>query len=267
MKYSLLEKIIMLLDASMTPPKPFGIFHVVSMLLVIGACVLAVKKRHIFTEDNIPYIIFAVGAIMVVFEIYKQIVISYDATTDVWQYKWYIFPFQFCSTPIYITLLAFLFSRIRCKPVYDAMKAFLATYALIAGIVVFSVPDSVFCPTVGVNIQTMLHHGLMIVLAVILLASGTVKYEKKSLIGAFCVFMPLLIAAMIMNFVYGNGAEFDMFYLAPDSTFALAKLRELFGGFPPYPVYLIGYICLFTLGAALVLYVCYKISNKKAADR
>ena len=267
MKYSLLEKIIMLLDASMTPPKPFGIFHVVSMLLVICACVLAVKKRHIFTEKNVPFVILGVGLTMLVFEIYKQFVRSYTPATDAWLYKWYIFPFQFCSTPIYITLLAFLFSRLRLTAVYEALKTFLATYSLVAGAVVFAIPRSVFGPTVGVNIQSMLHHGLMILLAVILLASGSVKYEKKSLIGAFCVFMPLLIAAMIMNFVYGNGAEFDMFYLAPDSTFALAKLRELFGGFPPYPVYLIGYICLFTLGAALVLYVCYKISNKKAADR
>ena len=266
MEHNLLEKIIMLLDGKMNTPRAFGLFHVVSMLLVIGVCALAIRFRRKFTEKNISFIILAVGAVMLILEIYKQLVISYDATTDVWQYRWYIFPFQFCSTPIYITLLAFVASKLKSKLIYDALKAFLSTYALIAGIVVFCVPGSVFCAVIGVNIQTMVHHGLMIILAFTLLASGTVTFEKKTLLGALGVFVPLLITAMILNLAHGNGAEFDMFYLAPDSTFVLAKLRELFWGFPPYPVYLIGYVILFTIGAALVLYIGYAIKNRQKSE-
>lgn len=267
MEYTLLEKIIMLFDGKMNTPRAFGIFHIASMLLVISVCALAIRFRHKFTEKNVPYIILAVGIVMFILEIYKQLVISYDATADAWQYKWYIFPFQFCSTPIYITLLAFAASRLKNKLIYNALKAFLSTYALIAGIVVFCVPGSVFCPIIGVNIQTMVHHGLMIILAVALLSSGTVVFEKKTLIGAFSVFIPLLVTAMILNFAHGNGSEFDMFYLAPDSTFVLAKLRALFWGFPPYPVYLIGYVILFTLGASLVLYIGYKVKNRETIKK
>ena len=107
----------------------------------------------------------------------------------------------------------------------------------------------------------------MIILAVALLASGTVKPKAPSLLKAFCVFLPLLICAMIMNAVYGNGKEFDMFYLSPDSGFVLAKFREAFNGFPPYPVYVIGYVALFTLGAWLVLLVTERISRIEKNDR
>jgi uncharacterized membrane protein YwaF len=255
----------MLLDGRMPIPRTFGAFHLISIIAVIALCALVIRKRELFNEKRIPYVLLAVGAVMTVLEIYKQLVLSYDAATDVWTYKWYAFPFQFCSTPIYITLLAFAFSRfgVRLKPIYDALCGFLATYALIAGTVVFCIPGSVFCRLTGVNIQTMVHHGLMIVLAFVLLASGKVKPSKKALIGSALVFLPLMVAAMIMNAVYGNGLEFDMFYLAPDSGFVITIIRGWFNGFPPYPIYVIGYAVLFTFGAWLVLFVTKRLKNKK----
>ena len=265
MDHSLLEKIISLLDGKMATPKTLGVFHIVSVAVLIALCVLAVRYRKIFTEKRTPFVILGVGITMTLFEIYKQLVMSYDFTSDVWSYRWFIFPFQFCSTPIYITLLAFAFSRLKNKLLYESLTSFLATYCMIAGIVVFSVPSSVFNELVGVNIQTVVHHGLMIILAVCLLASGTVKPDVTSLKKAFVVFLPLLVAALIMNTIYGNGAEFDMFYLAPDSTFVLKRLRELLWGFPPYPVYLIGYVALFTLGSFLVLFITKRIKEAKSS--
>ena len=267
MEYTLIERILSVLDGKMNTPRPLGVFHILSLVAIIGLCALAVRFRHILTERNMPLIILAVGAVMLLLEIYKQLVISYDAATDVWAYRWYIFPFQFCSTPIYITLLAFVFSRFRNKLVYEAMTGFLATYALIAGTVVFCVPSSVYNSLIGVNIQTTVHHGLMIILAVALLASGTVRLDKTTLLKAMCVFLPLLVTAMMLNLAYGNGKEFDMFYLSPDSGFVLAKFREIFNGFPPYPVYLIGYIALFTLGAWLVLLISGRISRVEKRNK
>lgn len=249
-------------------PKPFGLFHIVSIALLAALCAFIIIKRHLFNEKNVPYIILAVGIIMTLFEIYKQIVISFNPADGTFTYKWYIFPFQFCSTPIYITLLAFIFSRLKNKTVYGALCAFLSGYALIAGTVVFMFPSSVFNPIIGVNIQTVVHHGLMIALSICLLSSNTVPCEKRSCITAFLVFIPLLLIAMILNAWHGNGAEFDMFYIAPDSTFVLKGIRDFFNGFPPYPIYLIGYIALFTLGQALVFFITSKLRKwKKSKSR
>ena len=69
MSYSLLERILMLLDGRMETPKALGLFHVVSVLLVIAASLLAVRYRSVFTDKIIPYIILSVGIVMVVLEI------------------------------------------------------------------------------------------------------------------------------------------------------------------------------------------------------
>ena len=61
---------------------------------------------------------------------------SYDPQTG-WSYDWSRFPFQFCSTPIYIALLA--------APLHDgklrrALLCFLATYSPVAGCAVLFPP-------------------------------------------------------------------------------------------------------------------------------
>ena len=246
----------------MTVPKNFGTFHVVSLIIIILSCATIIIFRHKIPKQVIPSLILYVGIVMILFEIYKQLVISYDPITDSWKYKWYVFPFQFCSTPEYITILAFICHKLNFKRLYNASVSFLATYGLIAGTVVLIIPSTVFCSIIGINLQTVIHHGLMVILAITLLASGSVKTNASSMKGAITVFVPLLVIALIMNTVYGNGREFDMFYLSPESQHVLPILRDIFGhGFPPYPLYLIGYIVLFTSGAALVLYITHALTK------
>ena len=262
MNYSILERILIALGGKMDVPKVLGAFHIIWIVFILGLCVLAVYFRRYFTEKTVPYVLLGVGILMILYEVYRQLIFSYLPESDRWVYLWYNFPFQFCASPDYVTVAAFILSRCKKRSVvYDALLSFLATYCLIAGVVVFIFPSTIFCDIIGINIQTMLHHGLMIVMAVMLLASGEVKFTRRSFLMAFLVFMPLLTVAMIMNLIYGNGFEFDMFYIAPDSTMILDDMQAALGGFPPYPVYLIGYIILFSTGAALVLFISRKISD------
>ena len=46
-------------------------------------------------------IILISGFIMLIFEIYKQVIFTYQ----VGHYQWYAFPFQFCSTPMYLYII------------------------------------------------------------------------------------------------------------------------------------------------------------------
>ena len=76
MERSLLEKILMLLDGRMPIPRTFGTFHLISIIAVIALCALVIRKREFFNEKRIPYVLLAVGAVMTVLEIYKQLVLS-----------------------------------------------------------------------------------------------------------------------------------------------------------------------------------------------
>lgn len=205
------------------------------------------------------------GIIMSLLEIYKQLVMSYDPVNDVWEYPWYIFPFQFCSTPTYLTLIAFVLYKLKRTEGFRVLTAFLGTYSLIAATVVLFVgTDTVFSSIIGVNVQTVVHHGMMFVLAVMILASGTVSFNIKTASNIFKLFGALVIAALVMNAIYGNGREFDMFYLSPESTFVYPVVKEIFGGHLPHFLYVIGYIAFFTLGAFLMLGIGSVVKAKDA---
>ncbi len=261
-KVTVLEKIITFLAKTVNEPRAYGLFHVVSLLIILGICALIIFKRHRFTKRTVARFVFTSGIIMLVFEIYKQLVITYEPLTDEWVYELYAFPFQFCSTPTYIALLAFLFYKLKLKTVYEALLSFLATYGMIAAIVVlFFGTGTVLCQTLGINIQTMVHHGLMLIMAVTLLCTNSIPLNKKSLIWATAVFLPLLTVAIILNTCIQG---LDLFYVSPSSTFVYKAISDIFfGGKLPYLVYLIGYVILFTLGAALILYITHLIKNHK----
>ena len=106
--------------------------------------------------------------LITVLEIYKQINFSFhvDGIQILFDYQWYAFPFQFCSTPMYIGLLA---AVVRSKSLHMRLCSYLATYALFAGICVMAYPSTVFIDTVGINIQTMIWHGSMITVGIVLL--------------------------------------------------------------------------------------------------
>ena len=97
-----------------------------------------------------------------------------DGSQILFDYQWYAFPFQFCSTPMYIGLLAAVVKR---KSLHIRLCSYLATYALFAGICVMAYPVTVFIDTVGINIQTMVCHGSMITTGIVLLRTGYVKVD------------------------------------------------------------------------------------------
>ncbi len=260
-KITVFEKTIAFLSKQVNIPRFYGLFHIASLIIILGICAFTVLKRKKITEKALANFVLICGCVMLVFEIYKQLVITYEAGTDIWAYELYAFPFQFCSTPTYIALLAFLFYKLRLKTVYNALLSFLATYGMIAAIVVlFFGTKTVLCQTLGINIQTMLHHGLMLIMSVTILVSNGIKEDKKAFIGASAVFLPLLTAAIILNTCIDG---LDLFYLSPDSTFVYKGLSDIFfGGNLPYPIYLIGYIILFGAGAALILCISHKIKKR-----
>ena len=248
------EKVVSFFGKTMNMPKAYGVFHTVSIIVILSACLVAVFFRKRIDEKFLAYSMLVFGIVMAVFEVYKQIVMSYSPITDTWKYPWYIFPFQFCSTPIYITFIAFMLYKLKKRDQFKALTAFLGTYSLIGAVVVLFVgTNSVFSSIIGVNVQTMLHHGIMLLLAVMILFSGTVYFSLKTAVSAFKVFCVLVTMALVMNSIYGDGTKFDMFYLAPESRFVYPMFNKLFGGNLPHFVYVIGYIVLFTLGMFLIL--------------
>ena len=258
------EKFITFIGKSSEKPNAYAPFHIISILIILAFSLAVVLNRRKITEKFLAYTMLAFGTVLVVFEIYKQFVMSYNPATDTWSYQWYIFPFQFCSTPIYLTFIAFVFYKLKKKRLFDTVTAFLGTYSLIGAFVVLFVgTDTVFSTIIGVSIQTMIHHGIMFVLAVMILVSGCVSFNLKTGFDIYKLFAVLVVIALVLNSIHGDGTKFDMFYLAPESQFVYPMFNKLFGGNLPHFVYVIGYIFLFTLGAFIIIAIGHLLTEKK----
>jgi hypothetical protein len=259
---TLLENILRIFDLQMTKPGLFGWFHLMWIALVIlgslGLCLLHKKK-----SPGTPNVLLFVSVVVALLEIYKQINYSFSYTDGIrFDFQWYAFPFQFCSTPMYVGLLAGIFRK---GKLHDALCAYLATFSVFAGICVTVYPGDVFVGTVGINIQTMICHGSMICLGVYLFYSGHVKAEWKTLKKAIPVFAVCVGLAAVMNDVaYATGLlereVFNMFFISPHCDPSL-PVYSLVQNALPFPWCLAVYILAFTLAAAIILLMAIGMSR------
>ena len=260
------EQILVGLDAKMEEPQAFGWFHLMCWGLVIIIttllCLYAVKHRN-DQEKLVRFtriVVLTYSILGIILEIYKQLNFSFNSTSGEWSYQWYAFPFQFCSTPMYVGLIAGC-----CKGggFQKFLYSYLATFALFAGLSVMFYPGDVFTRTIGINIQTMVCHGGMVVMGIYLWFSKQVKFEFKTILKALSVFCVLVAIALIMNIIYnstGNTATFNMFFISPYLPCTLPILNMVYE-MVPYPIFLIIYIIGFTLAAFIMLLVAMGINR------
>lgn len=261
------------LDAKMEEPELFGWFHITFLLLsFIAAAILCLLHKNA-SQERVRNITFGVAVAVIILEVYKQVnySFSYADGNVTFQYQWYAFPWQFCSMPMYVGFLAGIFRKGR---IHDCLCAFLSTYAVFAGLCVMFYPETVFIDTIGINIQTMICHGSMIIVGIYLLYSGYVKLEHKTILKAIPVFLVSVLTAVILNeiaFQLGllEEHEFNMFFISPHCEPSL-PVYSLIQNFISYPWCLIIYVSAFTLAAYLILLVAmgitYLVKKKSLRD-
>lgn len=258
-----MQTILEFLDGQMNQPELYGNlsvswFHYLSIILVVIGSIMAVTRLKGISEKTLNRVLIIFSVILLTFEVYKQLIFSYHAD---WDYQWYAFPFQFCSTPMYIALAAGL---IKNKKVKDAMISFLATFGLFAGIAVIIYPATVFVQTIGINIQTMVHHGGMAIMGIGLLANH-VKIKWSSVLKASMVFASLMVIAMVMNDIFNawiHNGTFNMFFINHKFENGIPVLM-IFQPLVPHVIFLMIYLFGFMLCASIVFGIRYILSKLK----
>ena len=247
-------KILQILDTQMETPELYGAFHLLCLLIVVATSVLLAINSKKLDPKTVQKMVLVASLVTIAFEIYKQINFTFGDGSSVAAYQWYAFPWQFCSTPMYIGLVAGLCKKGRLQ---KSLYAYLASFSLFAGIAVMLYPASVFIGTVGINIQTMVCHGGMVILGVLLLASGEAELHKRTLLRALPVFVVMVLSAVVMNEVaYRVGLlenhTFNMFFVSPYCEPSL-PVFSLVQGVIPFPMSLVVYVLGFTAAAGIVL--------------
>lgn len=267
------EQILVFLDGRMTTPTAFGWYHLMCLALVIAASVIVGIYGKKFSDKHNKLFLLILSSTMLILEVYKQLNFSFSVVNGggTWDYQWYAFPFQFCSTPMYVIFIA---SLLKPGRVQDALYSFIGTFGLLAGALVMIMPGDVFISTIGINIQTMIVHGGMVVAGVYMLASGRVKLNFKSILGAIIVFAILASIALLLNIILYNsgvlnGETFNMFFISPYFPSTLPVFSLIYASVP-YFVFLLLYLIGFSLGALIILSIAILIKylvNKLKANK
>ncbi len=256
MHMNLFEQLLIFLDANMIQPVSYGWFHWLFLILTLMILVITYFRGRNFDNQQIKKILLTYAIVTLSLEVYKQINFSfnYDANATWWTYQWYAFPFQFCSTPMYIALIAALTKN---KTIEKACYAFLATFGLTAGLAVMLYPVTVFVDTIGINIQTMIHHSSMILIGFLLIANQKVPNDRKTLISALNVFLICVAIAItidVTTYYIGINQGLEMFFISPFHDSSLPVFNIIYQHVP-YMIFLIIYIAAFSLGS----YILFRI--------
>lgn len=257
-------KLLEILKVQMEQPQAYGWFHLLMVAITIVTTVLFCVFFKNVSDKKFRRIIFVCWIVFLVFEIYKEftycISYSFDENGKLLEmsYFWNSFPFQFCSTPFYILpFIVFLpDGKIR-----DAFMSYTASFVLFAGFIIMVIPGDVFTTQVGINIQTMVHHGLQVVLGVFVAVYNRKRFQGKfkDIVNWYwpglVVFACMATIALILNEVMFNsgvlnGAQFNMFFISRHFPCTLPIL-SLFANDIPYPAYLCVYLFGFSIVAAL----------------
>ena len=242
-----------LLNGKMETPLPYGSFHIIAFLIVIFAAVLLCVTAKNASDRAFRGIVFTAWVLYVLFETYKQINFSfnYNEGTPYWDYQWYAFPFQLCSSPLYV--LPFVFLSRKGSGVRRAAVSFMSFYSLFAGTAVMLYPVSVFIPTIGINIQTMFWHGTQIILGCFFIVYYRREICFKHFAAGIPVFLILTAIALALDLIVPNFTDetFNMFFISPKFPSTLPVLSVIWEEFP-WPVFIAVYVFGYTFAAWLV---------------
>lgn len=271
-----LRSIFRTLDAAMEVPTLFGWFHIMWLVLSIGGAIVLSLWHRKHPADRQRKVLLITTLIVIALEIYKQLNYSIHYEDGLsWSYQWYAFPMQFCSTPMYVGLLAALTKK---GKIHESACAYMVTFSLFAGAAVMIYPGDVFIDTIGINIQTMVCHGSMIFLAIYLMATGYVKMGFKTVLKAVPVFAFFLLLAMGLNeWAFQSGLlenhSFNMFYISPYQPGHLPIYGDV-QAVVPYPwslvIYIIGFAAaayVMQLLSMLVRLIACKVSQKPTVEQ
>lgn len=245
------------LKNKMPEPTWFGWYHLLWLGILLVACVLIYIFRKKISKRAVNITLLVVGIVLVLLEGIKQIErsVGIDGAGDiVWHYPPSDFPFQLCSTAMYVMLLAGL---IRKGKVHGALMSYLVTYSLFAGVLVMIYPLGVYVESIFINIHTMIWHSSMCIMGFLILATRSVDFKVKSVIKATIVFVILLVMAILMN-VFAHmivpDEYFNMYYIGPYYPNNFVILQDIYQRVP-WVVFLFIYTFGFALASLVTMLV------------
>lgn len=191
-------------------PKPYSPFHIVFSLTGAAAAVfLALFLTRRDSPRQQTCVLFFCGFLLAAGELYKQLFLYYIICGK--QYDWWYFPFQLCSTPMYLCLLMPLISR--KEPVRRAVCTFLQDFGLLGGIMALAEPSGLFHPYWSLTIHGLAWHVVLVFVGLFLARTNLPGRALRDYLHTLPLLAVFCLIATVIN-VATRGAA-DMFYISP----------------------------------------------------
>lgn len=258
------EKLIEFYNLLKTPaelPLPWGAYHILCIVLTVAVAAILIRLFADADERVVRVLAFIFWIIIFTLEISKQLQHGLHLVNGelIWKYSWGAFPYQFCSTPLYIMPLVIFLKDGRTR---DYSIVFLATFAMVGGIAVFLTPETVFTRNLFLNIQTMVHHGTQVFFGAYLAFRYREKLNMSRFFGATGLCLLLAFIALSLNVagrellpMMGINQSFNLFFISPYQRYIPSALKGLGIEALPYGVFLGGLILIMFVLAFLVMCV------------
>ena len=265
------RKLLDILQTEIEAPAPYGLFHFAWCIaaVVLIAVLYLNRKKH--SEKRLKWVLGIYAIPTLILEALKQLIWSVEYSEEiagfVWDFQWYAFPFQLCTMPLYICLIALFLKKGKFR---DNLLSFMGYITILGSIATAVRPHDVFVSDLLVDIHTMYLHVGSLIVSVYLLMSREVELNLKGFLRGVATFIAFCIIANILNIcVYNsgilNGESFNMFYISPYFVSSLPVFDTIYSAVP-YPVFLAIYVVALSLGGFIIFGLAYmldKICSKK----
>lgn len=210
-----LDEVISATAWEMEMPKAYGAFHILFTIIGFAVCaLLAWRLRKVGNKGN-KIVLLSVGLFLVISEVYKQLFYSLYLSDNT--YVWWIFPFQLCSVPMYMCVIAPLLKpgKLLCS-----MYNFMMIYNLLGGAISFVEPSGLLHPYWTLTLHALIWHMLIVFVGLYLIFSGRGGKNFADYRSATTTYLCLCALAFIINLLLrdiSNGSV-NMFYIGPSNS-------------------------------------------------
>ena len=262
--------LLRLLQLDMKEPTAWGWYHLMCIGIVSLIIFVLYKMRHRHSETQLKVVLGIYAIITMTLETLKQISWSFSLDEISQQiqfdYTWYSFPFQLCSTPMYVCLICLFLKKHKMR---DCLLSYVAYITILGSLSAVFVPDTCFVNDILVNIHTVcLHYGGLVVSVYLLMSNEipiNINYLKRG-VCIFCIFT--FLANMLNIIVYQSGIiadeTFNMFYISPYFISELPVFNTIQQNVP-YILFLFTYIIALSIGGWIIYTTAkmFKYLNQK----
>jgi len=257
--FETLDKIFEATAWKMTTPSSYGLFHLSFTFIGIAVCILLAYIFRNLSERGHKIVLGCVGGFLILTEIYKQLFYYFYMSDN--SYVWWIFPFQLCSVPMYLCVIAIFLNPGSFR---NGIYGFMTTYNLLGGIMAFIEPSGINHGYWTLTLHAYIWHMMLIFIGIYLIMSGHGAKTRKDYFHATLTFLLLCAVAFSINVIFRDvsGGSINMFFVGPSNS-SLAVFKDIAKNFGWY-VSTALYIPTVMLGAFLIYLPAHIYAKKKA---